>query len=151
MDSSMNRVGRLSAYFCLYFSILLFYRLSVVASVVGQERPEISPVLLPKRVLVLYTYGEGLPAYEKATPAFISVMTTGGINANDLFFEYLDLQRNNTTEYRQKLADLLRYKYAKHQIGLIVTVHTEALNFLLNEAKGVSPDAPVFSYLVAKP
>jgi PAS domain S-box-containing protein len=78
-------------------------------------------------------------------------MEAGGININDLFFEYLDLQRNNNVEYRKKLADLLRYKYAKHQVGLIVTVHTQALNFLLEEAQGLFPDAPIFSYLLVRP
>ena len=92
-----------------------------------------------------------MPAYQKATPAFLSVMEAGGININDLFFEYLDLQRNNNAEYRQKLADLLRYKYAKHQVGLIVTVHTAALDFLLDEGKGLFPDAPIFSYLLVRP
>ena len=70
--------------------------------------------------------------------------TAAGIDINDLFFEYLDLQRNNNAEYRKRLADLLRYKYAKRQVGLIVTVHTDALNFLLNEGKGLFPDAPIF-------
>jgi hypothetical protein len=109
------------------------------------------PAPAPKRVLLLYTYGDGLPGYQKATPAFLSVMEAGGIDINNLFFEYLDLQRNDNAEYRQKLADLLRYKYAKHQIGLIVTVHTGALDFLLNEGKGLFPDAPVFSYLIVRP
>ena len=120
-------------------------------SVHAQTQPQVLPAPAPKRVLLLYTYGDGLPAYQKATPAFLSVMTAGGININDLFFEYLDLQRNNNAEYRQRLADLLRYKYAKHQIGLIVTVHTAALNFLLDEGKGLFPDAPVFSYLIVRP
>jgi PAS domain S-box-containing protein len=129
--------------------MLLFLQLSV--SVHAQAQPEGLRIPTPKRVLLLYTYGDGLPAYEKATPAFISVMIEGGINTNDLFFEYLDLQRNDNAEYRQRLADLLRYKYAKHQVGLIVTVHTGALDFLLNEGKGLFPDVPIFSYLIVRP
>jgi PAS domain S-box-containing protein len=116
-----------------------------------QTQAQVLPAPAPKRVLLLYTYGDGLPAYQKATPAFLSVTTAGGININDLFFEYLDLQRNDNAEYRQRLADLLSYKYAEQQIGLIVTVHTGALNFLLDEAKELLPDAPVFSYLIVKP
>ena len=130
-------------------AILLTGQLSV--PVHAQTQPQVLPAPVPKHVLLLYTYGDGLPAYQKATPAFLSVMEAGGININDLFFEYLDLQRNNNAEYRQKLAHLLRYKYAKHQIGLIVTVHTAALNFLLDEGKGLFPDAPVFSYLIVNP
>ncbi|HMK14745.1 MAG TPA: hypothetical protein VK460_07005, partial [Burkholderiales bacterium] len=117
----------------------------------SQAQPKALLASAPKRVLLLYTYGDGLPAYEKATPAFISVITAGGINVNDLFFEYLDLQRNSGAEYRQRMADLLRYKYAKHKVDLIVTVHTDALNFLLNEGTGLFPDAPVFSYLIVRP
>ena len=129
--------------------MLLIGQLSV--PVHAQTEPQVLPAPAPKRVLLLYTYGDGLPGYQKATPAFLSVTTTAGIDINDLFFEYLDLQRNNNVEYRQKLADLLRYKYAKRQVGLIVTVHTAALNFLLDEAKELFPDAPIFSYLIVRP
>ena len=95
--------------------------------------------------------GTVFPAYRKATPAFLSVITAGGLSTDDLFLEYLDLNRNNSAEYRQRLADLLRYKYATRQVGLIVAVHTLALNFILNEGKGLIPDAPVLAYLVVKP
>jgi PAS domain S-box-containing protein len=121
------------------------------ASAPAQAQPKILPAASAKGVLLLYTYGDGLPAYQKATPAFLTVMTAGGINTNDLFFEYLDLQRNDSAEYRQRLADLLRYKYTKHRVGLIVTVHTAALHFLLDEGKGLFPDAPVFAYLHVRP
>jgi PAS domain S-box-containing protein len=130
-------------------AMLLIGQLSAPAY--AQSQPQVLPAPTPKRVLLLYTYGDGLPGYQKATPAFLSVTTAGGIDINDLFFEYLDLQRNNNTEYRQKLADLLRYKYSKHQVGLVVTVHTAALNFLLDEGKELFPDAPVFSYLITRP
>lgn len=137
------------ALFGLLCLFLLIWQLSL--PVFAQTQPQVVPASTPKRVLLLYTYGDGLPAYQKATPAFLSVMTAAGVNINDLFFEYLDLQRNDNAEYRQRLAGLLRYKYAKHQVGLIVTVHTQALNFLLDEAKGLFPDAVVFSYLIIKP
>jgi PAS domain S-box-containing protein len=102
-----------------------------------------------KCVLVLYTYGDGLPAYQKATPAFLSVMTAAGVNVNDLFFEYLDLQRRKDAEHRRKLADLFRHKYAGQKIDMIVTFHIRALEFLLNEGKEIFPEAPVLSILVA--
>ena len=134
---------------CLFLTLLLTWHVSAPA--LAQAEPQVSSAPAPKRVVLLYAYGDGLPAYQKATPAFLSVMEAGGINLNNLFFEYLDLQRNDSAEYRQKLADLLRYKYAKGKADLIVAVHTEALNFLLDEGKGLFPDAPVFSYLVARP
>ena len=134
---------------CLFLTLLVTWH--VIAPAHAQAEPQVSSAPAPKRVVLLYAYGDGLPAYQRATPAFLSVMTAGGINLNDLFFEYLDLQRNHSAEYRQKLADLLRYKYAKGKADLIVAVHTEALNFLLDEGKGIFPDAPVFSYLVVRP
>jgi PAS domain S-box-containing protein len=136
---------------CYLFFFTLFISELSVALAPTQAQPKVLPVPNPKHVLVLYAYGDGLPAYQKATPAFISVMTAGGIRTDDLFFEYLDLQRNNNEEYRQRLAGLLRYKYAKRKPDLIVVVHTEALNFLLNEGKGLFPDVPVFSYLIVRP
>lgn len=130
-------------------TLVLFLLLSIPAH--AQVTEQVPPPSPPKRVLILYTYGDGLPAYQKATPAFLSVMTAGGINLNDVFLEYLDLQRHNRAEYRQRLAELLSYKYAGDEIDLIVAVHTEALNFLLGEGRGLFPNAPVFSYLLVRP
>ena len=104
------------------FLILLVLQLSAPAPVFPQQQT--SPPHPAKKILLLYTYGEGLPAYRKAGAAFWPVITAGGVSPNDIFTEYLDLQRNQGAEYRQRLADLLRYKYAMRQIGLIVTVHT---------------------------
>ncbi len=128
----------------LAFLALLVLQLSIPLPAFSQQ--ETAPHFA-KQILVLYGYGDGLPAYQKATPAFLSVMRERGISTNDIFLEYLDLQRNNSGEYRKRLAELLRYKYGMHQIGLIVTVHTWALEFLLEECKGLFPDVPVLSYL----
>ncbi|HAY38533.1 MAG TPA: hypothetical protein DCY53_03825, partial [Desulfobacteraceae bacterium] len=134
---------------CLFLTLIVTWHVSAPAH--AQAEQQVSSAPAPKRVVLLYAYGDGLPAYQKATPAFLSLMTAGGINLNDLFFEYLDLQRNHSAEYRQRLADSLQYKFAKSNADLIVAVHTEALNFLLAEGKGLFPDAPVFSYLVVRP
>ena len=122
---------------CLVFLEVLIWLLSIPS--LAQAQPKVLPAPSPKRVLLLYTYGDGLPAYQKATPSFLSVMTPGGISTNDLFFEYLDLQRNKGAEYRQRLANLLRYKYAKHQVDLIVTVHTGPLIFSWMKARNSFP------------
>ena len=44
-----------------------------------------------KHILVLCFYRYSLPAYQKRNPAFPAVKEMADINANDLFFEYLDL------------------------------------------------------------
>ena len=147
----LHRAIRWKTVCYLFLFFILLISEPYTGLVHAQAQTQVVPVSSPKRVLLLYTYGDGLPAYQKATPAFLSAMTAGGIDINDLFFEYLDLQRNNSAEYRQRLANLLRYKYADRKADLIVTVHTEALYFLLNEGKELFPDAPVFSYLNVRP
>ena len=133
----------------LFAFLLLVLQLSIPSPVLPQQQTPAPHSA--KQILLLYTYGGGLPGYQRATPAFLSVMTKYGVSTDDLFFEYLDLQRNNGGEYHERLADLLRYKYAMRQVGLIVTVHTGALDFLLEEGKGLFPDVPVFSYLTSRP
>ncbi len=132
---------------CFVLLMLLIGQLGVPVHIRAQAQASLVPS--PKRILILYSYGDGIPAYQKATPAFRSVMTAGGVALDNMFFEYLDLQRKNDPEYRRKLADLLRHKYAGRKIDLIVTLHTPVLSFLSNEGKGVFPEAPVLSYLVS--
>jgi PAS domain S-box-containing protein len=100
-----------------------------------------------RRILILYSFGYGLPAYEKINPAFLSAIKNAGISTDELFFEYLDLLRNQDKDHRRYLLDLFRHKYVGHKIDLIVTVHGPALHFLLNEGKEIFPNAPVLSLL----
>jgi hypothetical protein len=127
---------------CFVLLMLLIGQLGVPVHIRAQA--QVSLVPSPKRILILYSCGDGIPAYQKATPAFRSVMTAGGVRLDDMFFEYLDLQRKNDPEYRRKLADLLRHKYGRRKIDLIVTLHTPVLSFLANEGKGVFPEAPSY-------
>jgi hypothetical protein len=98
-------------------------------------------------VVVLYSYGDGIPAYQQATRAFLSVMIEAGLSANNLFFEYLDLERKNDSVHLRNLRTLFLHKYAGRNIGLVVTVHRRALNFILCEGKELFPGSPVLSYL----
>ena len=54
----------------------------------------------PKRILVVYSYGYALPAYQKFNPAFISAMESAGVRNSDMFFEYLDLLHVKYKEHR---------------------------------------------------
>jgi len=74
-------------------------------------------------------------------------MKEGHISVNNLFFEYLDLERKKDPEHYKNLVTLLRHKYAKEKIDLIVTVHTPALRFLLNEGRDLFRATPALSYL----
>jgi PAS domain S-box-containing protein len=125
--------------------MLLILGLSLLAyAVVSPQGPSLPT---PERIVLLYSYGDGIPAYQEATRAFLSVMKEGRVSVNNLFFEYLDLERNKDKEHKNNLVTLLRHKYAKEKVDLIVTVHTPALRFLLNEGRNLFPKTPVLSYL----
>jgi two-component system cell cycle sensor histidine kinase/response regulator CckA len=128
---------------------LLMLHLSIPPFAVSQQQT--SSPSSAKQILVLYTYGAGITVNQKATGGFFSVLLSRGLNTDDVFLEYLDLQRNNSPAYRKRVANLLLEKYGKRDIGLIVTVHTGALEFLLKECKRLFPNVPAFSILTAWP
>jgi PAS domain S-box-containing protein len=130
---------------CLVFLISLIWQLSVPA--LAQAQPQGSSVPAPKQIVLLYSYGDGIPAYQQATRAFLSIMQEGHVSVNDLFFEYLDLERKKDIEHYKNLTTLFRHKYEGKKIDLIVTVHAQALRFILNEGKDLFPGTPALSYL----
>ncbi len=136
--------------FCSFLFFILLISEFCARPAHARTPPQVPP-RSPAKILVLYTYGDGLPGYLKADAAFWPVIIAGGLSPNDVFIEYLDLQRNPGAEYRRRVADLFRYKYAGQQIGVIVAAHFGALEFLLEEGKGLFPDVPVFSYLIVRP
>ena len=135
----------------LPFTLVMLLVLQFGIPPLALPQQETAPPPSAKQILVLYTYAGGITVNQKTTGAFFSVLTSRGFNNDDVFLEYLDLQRNNSPAYRRRVANLLLDKYGKRDIGLIVTVHTWALEFLLEECKGLFPDVPIFSFLVARP
>ena len=135
----------------LPFTLVMLLVLQFGIPPLALPQQETAPPPSAKQILVLYTYAGGITVNQKATGAFFSALTSRGFNNDDVFLEYLDLQRNNSPAYRRRVANLLLDKYGKRDIGLIVTVHTWALEFLLEECKGLFPDVPIFSFLVARP
>jgi PAS domain S-box-containing protein len=135
----------LSRPWCLVFLICLIWQFSIPA--LAQVQPKGSSVPAPKQIVLLYSYGDGLMAYQQATRGFLSIMEKGRVSEKNLFFEYLDLERKKDQEHYKNLTTLLLHKYATQKIDLIVTVHRPALKFLLNEGRDLFPGTPVLSYL----
>jgi len=101
-----------------------------------------------KRILVLYSYGYSLPSYHKFNPTFISVMENAGVKNSDLFFEYLDLSRISDKEQREALTGILRHKYSKIKIDLVITIHAPSMLLFQNEAKDIFPNVPSISWIM---
>jgi PAS domain S-box-containing protein len=107
------------------------------------------PALLqatPKHILLLYSYGYGGKGVEIFSEGFRSTMTEAGFSVSDMYFEYLDLERNKADpQYRARVLEMLRSKYAARPIDVIVTVQQPALDFLLHEGKDIAPQAPIIT------
>ena len=85
------------------------------------------------------------PAIVMTNQGITSSLHSGGMDARNVFFEYLDLARNPGPERRKVLAELMRLRYSQHRIDMIITVLPEALQFLLNEGRTVFPEAPILA------
>ena len=75
----------------------------------------------------------------------MSSLRSGGVDVISQYFEYLDLPRNSSPEHRKVLAEMMRSRYSRQRIDMIITQYTEALQFLLNEGRTVFPEAPILA------
>jgi PAS domain S-box-containing protein len=129
------------------FSIAPFVLLCAIYSglVLGQT-PPLPAQSDTKNILLLYSYGHGSRGISLYDDELISVLNSGGVSSNNLFFEYLDLERNKAdSQHRSRLREFLLRKYAARRIDLIITVQQPALSFLLDEARDIAPDVPVIT------
>jgi hypothetical protein len=104
----------------------------------------------PGHVLLLYSNVFGLPAHRKTNEAFLKVLETAGVSPAVIHHEYLDLVRNNTPAYRQRLPEWLREKYAGVAVAVIVTVDGAAQDFMIQEGRDLFPEVPIVSVLSPK-
>jgi PAS domain S-box-containing protein len=99
-----------------------------------------------QKILVLCSYGYSLPTYQKLNPALLVALKTGGVGTNDLFFEYLDLLHIHDGQQRLAVVDMLRAKYTKLGIDLVVSLHSPAMSLLLSDAADIFPGTPLVSW-----
>lgn len=108
----------------------------------AQPAPPSTPDLSSKNILLLYSYGHGGKGIGLLDEGLLTALERGGIRINNLFFEYLDLERNKADpQYGQHLQELLTRKYATRPIDIILTVQQPAQKWLMNEGKDIAPDA----------
>jgi PAS domain S-box-containing protein len=117
-----------------------------LASAQGAQAARPSIVPLDGDVVVILSYNYGLSMYERALPTFVSLLEREGLSSANLHLDFLDLT-HDSGDYRERLANLLRQKYAGRHISLVVTVGTPALDFLRRDGADLFPQAPVLDVL----
>ncbi len=103
--------------------------------------------LSSKKVLILHSFGYAQPAYKIIDASLQESFVANGLDFNNLYFEFLDLARNPGPEYRHEMADIFLRKFRGRKLDLVVTLHQEALRFLLEEGRTVYPQGPIISVL----
>ncbi|MDO8787121.1 MAG: ATP-binding protein [Sulfuritalea sp.] len=105
-----------------------------------------------KNILLLYSYGDGSKGIDVFDAGLLDSLNAGGIATNNLFFEYLDLERNKAIpQYRARTLEFLKLKYAARRIDLVITGQQPALHFLLNEGRELAPGAPAITVQAPMP
>ena len=132
------------ALFGLLCLVLLIWQLSTPAYAQTQ-----SSALTGKNVLVLHALEANMPLNMRTDRAIMAALEAGGIGMKNQFFEYLDLQRNPGSEHRKRLVEMMRLRYGKRKIDVIITLYPEALEFLLNDCGEIFPDAPIVALYMA--
>ncbi|WP_031388294.1 PAS domain S-box protein [Desulfonatronum thiodismutans] len=132
--------GPIARPFAAPFLLLLLF-LSPAWAVIPRAGP--SPPSENPRVLILIGPQYGLPMLEAVIPPLVGTLTDGGFSLDDIFVEFLDLQRNDDPEHRTLVLALLRNKLADSRDGLIIAVNQGAVDFVIQEGADLLPDAPM--------
>ncbi len=104
-----------------------------------------------RNVLLLFSYKAGLPVYNQLAPAFLQTLQAAGVRGENVSIEYLDLAGPQTPERRQELDALLKGKYGRTKVDLVVGVQWAVVPFLKTAKLDYLRKSPVLMYLLAKP
>ena len=96
-----------------------------------------------KRVLILYSYHEGLPWEKRIDESFRNTLASQAAFSIEINVEHTDRVRFADSEYRRKLIDLYRYKYSHPGMDLVIGVDEEAVNVLLDYGAELFPGIPM--------
>jgi PAS domain S-box-containing protein len=127
--------------FLVILTILLWFSPFAIAS--GLNNSE------PKRVLVIYSYHEGLPwerLIDDSLRATLALKSTGPIELN---VEHADRIRYPDDAYLQNFVNLLRHKYSHSKMDVVIGVDVEATDILLKYGDELFPEVPLV-FLTAK-
>lgn len=125
---------------------------SALAVDYGAKQPDVNGRSGRKAVLLLSGTQYGLPVSDTLIAYTVAVLRENGLSFSDVYVEMLDLVRNDNPQWRSLLAELLRSKISKANIGVVITQNQAALDFLAQEGYGlVPPNVPVLATLISNP
>ena len=94
-------------------------------------------------VLLLYAADRAQPVPAALDQAIRTTLETGARAPIQFFTELIDLSWLSSKQYEQRLASVLREKYADVKIDLIVSVSSPALRFLVKHRAKLFPELPI--------
>jgi two-component system cell cycle sensor histidine kinase/response regulator CckA len=95
-----------------------------------------------KRILLLYPFDNEVQTYSGFDHALRSQLRSGTGRQVEFYTEYLDLVRFPAPTHAASLVRLLKLKYDKQKLDLIVPVSYSVMQFLLKEGKDLFPGTP---------
>jgi PAS domain S-box-containing protein len=101
------------------------------------EQPE------AKRILVLFSYHEGLPWENLVDESLRNTLASQSTFLIEINIEHTNLVTYDDDAYRHKLVDLYRYKYSRPKMDLIIGVGDEAVDMLLDFGEKLFPEIPI--------
>jgi PAS domain S-box-containing protein len=109
----------------------------------AQAQPQAA--LAEKNVLILHTLESSTPLSFETNRGLLDTLPIGGIPRANLFFESMDLRRNQSPELRKLLVEQMRLKWSHRKADMVITVYPEALEFVLNDCRDVFPHVPIIA------
>jgi hypothetical protein len=97
----------------------------------------------PKRVLIIYSYHEGLPWERLIDDSLRATLASKSTEPIELNVEHADRIRYPGDSYLKNFVDLLRQKYSQPKIDVVVGVDDEATDILLKYGDELFPGVPV--------
>ncbi len=97
----------------------------------------------PKRVLVIYSYHEGLPWERLIDDSLRATLASKLAVPIELNIEHTDRVAYPDEAYLHKLIDLYRHKYSYPKMDLVISVDDEATEILLKHGEKLFPGIPI--------
>ena len=101
--------------------------------------------LAGKRVLYLTPFGFGRSGIDVFTRHYVETMIQGGVDAENVSVQFLNLNSSTSDGYRPRMRELLLLQYRAAPPDLIVTVQQPALDYVMDDLRELAPGVPVLA------